>query len=133
MPAGRRAVATPVVPCCGYLLARLSGGVYAQGYADDICLLPVGKFPNTVSGLIQMALGTVEKWCGKVGLSVNPDQTGLVVFTRRRKLAALFEPRFFGRTLQRSGSVKYLEVILDARLTWREHVDVRVRKTQNFL
>jgi len=30
------------------LLARLNeGGVYAQGYADDICLLAVGKFPNT--------------------------------------------------------------------------------------
>jgi hypothetical protein len=40
-------------------LARLSGVVYAQGYADDISLLAVGKFPNTVSGLIQMALGTV--------------------------------------------------------------------------
>jgi hypothetical protein len=36
------------------LLARLSGGgVYAQGYADDICLLAMGKFLNTVSGLIQ--------------------------------------------------------------------------------
>jgi len=35
------------------LLARLSGGgLYAQGYADDICLLAVEKFPNTVSGLI---------------------------------------------------------------------------------
>jgi hypothetical protein len=43
------------------LLARLTGGVYAQGYADDFYLLAVGKFPNTVSGLIQMVLGTVEK------------------------------------------------------------------------
>ena len=52
------------------LLARLSeGGVYAQGYADDICVLAVGKFPNTVSGLIQWALGTVEAWCVRLGLS----------------------------------------------------------------
>jgi len=36
------------------LIARLNGGgVYTQGYADDICLLVVGKFPNTVSGLTQ--------------------------------------------------------------------------------
>ena len=33
------------------LIARLKeGGVYTQGYADDICLLAVRKFPNTVSG-----------------------------------------------------------------------------------
>ena len=33
------------------LIARLKeGGVYTQGYADDICLLAVGKFPKMVSG-----------------------------------------------------------------------------------
>jgi hypothetical protein len=100
------------------LLTRLSGsGVYAQGYADDICLLGIGKFPNTVSGLIQWALGTIEEWCGELGLSVNPDKTGLVAFTRKRKLTGFFQPRLFGKALQCSTSVKYLGVILDSRLT----------------
>ena len=116
------------------LLTRLNGrGVYAQGYADDICLLAVGKFPNTVSGLIQWALGTIEFWCGEHGLSVNPDKTGLVVFTRKRKLSGFFQPRLFGKVLQRSMSVKYLGVILDSQLTWREHVAVKVRKAHNSL
>jgi len=91
----------------------------------------VGKFPNTVSGLIQWALHTVKLWCGGLGLSVNPDMTGLVAFTRRRKLTGFFEPRLFGKTLQRSMSVKYLGVILDSRLTWKEHVDVKVKKAKN--
>jgi hypothetical protein len=116
------------------LLARLSGGgVYAQGYAGDICLQAIRKFPNTVFGLIQWALGTVEGWCGELGLSVNPDKTGLVVFMRKRKLPGFFQPRLFGRVLQRSMLVKYLGVILDSQLTWREHVDVKVRKAQNSL
>ena len=89
------------------------------------------KIPNTVSGLIQWALHTVELWCGGLGLSVNPDKTGLVAFTRKRKLMGLFEPRLFGKTLQRSTSVKYLGVILDSRLTWKEHIDAKVRKAQN--
>jgi hypothetical protein len=64
------------------LIARLNmGGVYSQGYADDICLLAGGKFPNTVSEIIQRVLHTVETWCGEVGLSVNPEKTNLVVFT----------------------------------------------------
>jgi len=48
------------------LLVRLNeGSVYAQGYVDNIRFLAVGKFPNTVSGLIHWALHTVELWCGR--------------------------------------------------------------------
>jgi len=88
-----------------------------------------------VSGLIQWARGwalhTVEVWCSRLGLSVNPDKTGLVAFTRKRKLTGFFEPCLFSKNLQCSSSVKYLEMILDSRLTWKEHVDAKVKKAQN--
>ena len=32
-----------------------------------------------------------------------------------------------------SGSVKYLGVILDSRLTWKEHMDVTMRKAHSVL
>jgi hypothetical protein len=32
------------------------GETYCQGYANDVCLLAVGKFPNTVSEIMQRAL-----------------------------------------------------------------------------
>jgi len=100
------------------LIARLNwGGVYTQGYADDICLLAVGKFPNTVTGLIKWALHTVETWCDELRLLVNPNKTGLVAFPGRRKLPGFFEPRLFGTTLHCSMLVKYLGVILDSQLT----------------
>jgi hypothetical protein len=116
------------------LLTRLNeGGIYAQGWADDICLLTVGKFPNTVSGLMQWALHSVEGWCGEHGLSVNPYKTGLVAFTRKRKLPGFYKPRLFGVTLQCSRSTKYLGVILDARLTWKEHIEAKVGKARNMM
>ena len=129
-------VLSPLLWCLvvNELSARLNvGGVYSQGYAGDICLPEVGKFPNMVPGLMQWALHTVEAWCDELGLSFNPDKTGPVAFTRRRKLSGFFEPRLFGTTLHRSISVKYLRVILDSRLTLREHVDVKARKAQNLL
>ena len=86
-----------------------------------------------VSGLIQWALGTIEAWCGELSLLVNPDKTGFIAFMRRRKLPGFSEPRLFGRTLQCSMLVKYLGVILDSRLTWKKHMDARVRKAQNLL
>ena len=80
------------------LLARLcGGGLYAQGYADDICLLAVGKFPNTVSRLIQWAFSIVEVWCAELSLSVNPDKIGLVAFTRRKNLKVSLNPGFLER------------------------------------
>jgi len=82
---------------------------------------------------MQWALLIVDIWCSEVGLSVNPDKTGLIAFTRKRKLQGFFEPRFFGVKLSLSGSVKYLGIILDSRLTWREHVEVKVRKAHNLL
>jgi len=86
-----------------------------------------------VSGLMQWALLTVEIWCSEVGLSVNPNKTGLVTFTWKRKLQGFFEPRFFGVKLSLSGQVKYLGIILDSRLTWKEHVEVKMRKAHNLL
>jgi hypothetical protein len=90
------------------LIARLRGGcdTYSR-LCNNICLLAVGKFPNMVSGLMQWAHHTVETWY-EVGLLVNPDKTEFVVFTRRRKLPGFSEPHFFGVTLSRSRSVKYL-------------------------
>jgi hypothetical protein len=118
----QRGVLSPLLWCLvvNDLLSRVNeGGVYTQGYAGDICLLAVGKFPNTVSELIQWALPTVELWCDEIGLSVNPDKTGLVAFTRRRKLRGFFEPHLYRMTLLCCMLVKYLGLILSSRLTWR--------------
>ena len=82
---------------------------------------------------MQWALLTIETWCKEVGLSANPDKTELVVFTRKRKLPGFFEPHSFFFTLSCSRSIKYLGIILDSRLTWREHVDVKMGKAHNLL
>ena len=129
-------VLSPLLLCLvvDKLLVRPNqGSVYAQGYDEDICLVAGGKLLNMISGLIQWALYTVEVWCSGLGLSVNPDKPGLVASTRKRKLMRFLEPRLFSKTLQHSRSVKYLGVILDSCLTWKEHVDAKVKKAQNLM
>ena len=111
------------------LINRLSGsGIYIQGYADDKCLLAVGKF---ASGHMQWAILTVEAWWNDVGLSVNPEKAEPVAFAR--KLPDFLEPHLLGVTLSLSRPVKYLVVILDSRLTWRDHVDIKMKKAHSLL
>jgi len=83
----QRSVLLPLLGCLVVddLLARpCGGGFFIQGYADDIYRLGVGKFPNTVSGLMQWALLTIETWCNEVGLSVKFDKTGIFALTRKK-------------------------------------------------
>jgi hypothetical protein len=63
------------------LRVRLNeGGVYTQGYNDDICLLAVQKFPNTVR---THAAGPSHR-TDLTGLLVNPNNTDLATYTRKR-------------------------------------------------
>lgn len=62
---------------------------------------------------MQQALKTMEGWCRKKNLSVNPDKTELVPFTKRRKLEELKFANFFETQLHQSGEVGYLGIILD--------------------
>jgi hypothetical protein len=95
------------------------GGYYATRYADDIAILINGKFPHTVSEVPQTALGLVQQWCDRTGLSINLSKTVVIPFTKKRVLKGQNEPTLFGKTIQLSPEVKYLGLTLDKGLTCR--------------
>lgn len=54
------------------------------GYFDDIIIVIAVSI--SVPAVMQHALRLVKKWCSRVGLSVNPGNTKLVAFTRKKNL-----------------------------------------------
>jgi hypothetical protein len=64
-------------------------GYYTVRYADDIAILINGKFPQTVSEFLQTALCTVQQWCKRTKLSINPNMTVVIPFTRKRSVKGL--------------------------------------------
>jgi hypothetical protein len=89
------------------LLWGLNGdGYYTVGYADDTAILIHGKFLTTVSECLQTALYTVQRWCEGTSLSINPNKTVIIPFTRRRNIRGLKEPVLFNKTIQLSSDVK---------------------------
>ena len=101
---------------------------FAQGYADDFSILVKGMDLATVCGVMQAALLRVEKWCENHGLSVNPTKTEMVLFTLKRSIQGWRPVKFFGKELVRTNQVKHLGVILDSKLTWKEHLTSKYNK-----
>jgi hypothetical protein len=71
------------------LWALNNSDYYTVGYADGIAILINGKFPQTVSEVLQTALRTVQQWCERTTLSINPNKTVVIPFTRRRNQSSL--------------------------------------------
>lgn len=110
------------------LLCALNGnGYFSVGFADDIAIIIRGKFPLIVSQVLQMALEKVEAWCKRNKLTVNPSKSVVVPFTRRRE-PDLIRLSLFGEVVPYSTQVKYLGLILDKNLTWKQHMESCITK-----
>jgi hypothetical protein len=82
---------------------------YTVGYADDIAILINGKFPQTLSEVLQTALYTVQKWCKGTNLYINQNKMVIIPFTRKRNIKGLKEPILFSKMIQLSRKVKSLD------------------------
>jgi hypothetical protein len=105
-----------------------SNGYYTVGYADDIAILINGKFLQTVLGVLQTALCTVQQWCERIKLSINPNKTAAIPFTTNRNIKALNEPILFSKSIPLFSEVKYLGIALDKGLTWKKQLDKVIDK-----
>lgn len=116
------------------LLALLNReGSYTQGYVDDLALLITRIFPTTVSELMQRALNTIQSWCRAKVLSFNPDKMEFELFTKRMMGNRFIDHVLLNRTIRPTGSVNYLGVILDTKLTWRETAKQRISEAYSSL
>jgi ribonuclease HI len=105
-----------------------SRGIYCQAYADDGTILVEGSDLQIVCDLVQSGLREVLAWCENNGLSINPSKTELIMFTRKRKIPKIKAPRLNNVELNFRKKVKYLGVVLDEKLTFKEHLEEKCDK-----
>jgi hypothetical protein len=61
-------------------------------------------------------------------LSVNPNTTAVIPFTRKRHIKGLKKPTLFSKGIQLSNDVKYLGITLDKGVTWKMRLDKVINK-----
>jgi hypothetical protein len=105
-------------------------GFSTFGYADDIVIIVQGKFAHTVRENMQNALNMIAKWAVKEGLNISLHKRAIDPFTNRRMIEGLGPLKLHGKDLKMLDEVKYMGVILDSRLTWNQHLQKIIRKTQ---
>ncbi len=111
------------------LLLKLNAlGYTAQAYAENLAIVIHGKHLNTGADLMQGSLRVLDSWCKTKGLSVNPEKTEVLLFTRKKKTEAVVRFEYQGGKLNLTKEVKYLCIILDDKLTWKAHAWVQMKK-----
>jgi DNA-binding transcriptional regulator of glucitol operon len=60
------------------------GSYYAVGYQMILKYFQMGNFLQ-LSQVLQTALGTVQQWRNKTGLSINPNKMAVIPFARKKR------------------------------------------------
>ena len=108
-------------------LPRPSSGITAL-YADDTAIILASKeISNAIVKLTQY-IPLLEKWCARWRISVNADKSALVKFSRSRTTTANIH--FQGTQVPNVNSTKYLGVIIDKNLSYKEHITHAINKAK---
>ena len=93
-------------------------------FADDGMLFVEGKSVQSIGKTtrnMQTALTQVHTWCDEWGFKLSSDKSVAVMFSLKQSPP----PRLTidGRTVKIQESARFLGMIFDQRLTWREHIE----------
>ena len=89
-------------------------------YADDLALVLSASTQNVLQEKLSNAFDLIRNWCSEADLAVNEQKTELMLTTRKR--SAKWTLRLNGGEAHISDQLKYLGVVIDKRLSWKEHI-----------
>ncbi|GFY29226.1 RNA-directed DNA polymerase from mobile element jockey [Trichonephila clavipes] len=89
-------------------------------YADDTSISATYKNHLTITKALNAHLLLLEEFFNTWKIKINVDKTVAVLFTRRRKPCT--PPTLYSTPLHWSQSTKYLGLVLEKNLTWKQHI-----------
>ena len=121
-----------VVAVCSVLLRKNRIPCDIKGFADDLSLIATLESPSsngkggfdadTLREITQKSLNSINEWCKENGLRISALQTNSVMFTWKRKWKFSVPLKIDNDIIEMKSSTKFLDVTLDSKLTWNEHI-----------
>lgn len=106
------------------------------GYADDLSCVRIGKTHKETSKQLQADLDDILEWGKDNAVDFEADKTELIHFARSKGKIGRQSIRHNGKAILPSRNIRWLGMILDSQLTFKEHVQTwgsKALKTANHL
>ena len=102
-------------------------------FADDSNLFINGTDVRKIEMELNKELRNIASWLKINKLSLNVNTTQIMVFTRKVNQIENIVLRVEGQTIERVTQTKFLGVIIDEKLIWRNHVNYISTKIANVI
>lgn len=100
-------------------------------FADDICILSSGNSIERSLENLGGAIAEVRLWTRQNGLEISENKSVIVNFTRKRFTPTSEYINLGGYRFLHKTSTKFLGIILDQKLNWKEHINYTIKRAEN--
>jgi len=111
----------------GVLRHPMPANVHVTGFADDVTITIVTKTTAEVENMANTAVRKVELWLSLAGLQLAAHKTEAVLISSR-KLVETVRLTVGGVDIVSQRALKYLGVMIDSRLSYKEHLEYANKK-----
>ena len=91
-------------------------------FADDTNLFLSGHNLDMMETIINQELKEISEWLKVNKLSLNIKKTHYMIFTTKRKRLVDVSLQIDGHIINKTDSTKFLGVIIDNKLSWKNHI-----------
>ena len=91
-------------------------------YADDANILITGSNITEIMDIFNILAKNLEIWVSSNGLALNLKKTNYMIFSNRKIQELTFKPKLCNYEIERQTSARFLGVIVNENLSWKEHI-----------
>ena len=105
-------------------------------FVDDLAIYSTGYDAVSTCRYLQRSINSITKWADNNGFKYLSVKSVAMRFTRSRRVEEIPTLTLKGDILPYEKEVKFLGMILDAKLTWSSHIDalkLKVKTSMNIL